>query len=42
MQSIHGCSIAVTIRLVISACDIPKLVCTEPTTQSSWASSSSS
>ena len=42
IASIHGCSIAATIRFVMSAAGMPNDVWTDPITQSSRASSSSS
>ena len=42
IASIHGCSIAATIRAVMFFSVMLNEVCTEPTTQSSSASSSSS
>ena len=42
IASIHGCSIAATMRFVISPDGSPKDVCTEPITQSSRESRSSS
>ena len=42
IASIHGCSIAATMRFVISAPGMPNDVCTDAITQPSWASRSSS